>query len=242
MAAFFCIIVRGLKLVHMKKLMTVYAVFILLAGCTTNREEQGYFADFYNAWQEIKQQELVLNWTEAQQLPYATLRVNLAERSPALMPLGYLSPQQQKWYSKDSYGFTTENARITQIYNVDSEISSIKPSPLWQQLRLSSIKLNQSVTLPILIDYLSLKRIGVKASVTIHGDGYEIRQLFGQNVRLFRVSEQIVIPSMKYEYTNYYWRDPQSGFIWESIQKWGPDVPKIYYQVLKPWQAINRPF
>ncbi|QCU89553.1 YjbF family lipoprotein [Thiomicrorhabdus sediminis] len=213
----------------------LFLLLLLAAGCSTNQSEKSYFDNFYETYLAIKEQQNPLTWQQGQSLPYASIRTMVNDGTPVLMVLGYLVDNQQKWYSKNRFSFTSENGRVVQVYNVSSEISSIRPSPIWQNLQLASVKLNQVITIPMFIDFLSSKRIDVKASVRIQGDGYEERQLFGKSVRLFRVSEQLTIPSMNFSYTNYYWKDVSTGFIWESIQKWGPDVPKIHYQVIKPW-------
>lgn len=223
------------------KIITLFCLFFLLTGCSTNRNEQGYFASFYSVYQGLKAQQKVLNKRASESLPYASLRVSVAGTVPALMPLGYLKTEQQKWFSQNRFGFTTENARITQIYNVDSEISAIRPSPIWKKMRLSSIGLNQSVQIPVYLDFLSLKRFAVPASLQIQAVDYETRVLWGEEVSLLRIEELISIPSMQYQYTNRYWKDTKSGFIWESVQKWGPNVPEIHYQVVKPWQNVIYP-
>jgi hypothetical protein len=222
------------------RLFLLLPFIILLTSCSTNRDEQDFVAPFYKAFQVLSE-DYQTSIEQAQQLPYATVRASFDNGSYALMPLGYLEKQQQKWFSRDKRGFTTSDSRVIQIYNVDSEISKIAPTPLWQQIKLTSIGLNQTFHIPLQIDFLTLKRFGVNVDVVISGEGYENRVLWNHPYRLFRIAETINIPSMKYRYTNYYWKDPRSGFIWESIQKWGPNVPVVHYQVVKPWKNVDLP-
>jgi hypothetical protein len=178
---------------------------------------------------------------EAEKLPYAAMTVSFNKQQSVLMPLGYLSNNQQKWYSQDRVGFTTQNARIVQVYNVQSEITAIDTHVLWKRFDVTSMALNQVVTLPIELDFLSLNRFSVKGSLTLQGVGFEERLLWNEPVRLFRIEEQVSIPSMNYVYTNIYWKDPITHFVWESVQKWGPEVPTVHYQVVKPWKTVSYP-
>lgn len=218
----------------------VLLLFVFLTGCSTNRSQLNVFNAFYAAYSAVSEDNS-LTREAAQKLPYASLQVSLNGNNPVIMVLGTDLSDRQKWYSKDRFSFTTQSARVTQVYNVKSELSSIRPSLLWQRFLINNIALNQKITLPLELDFLSLKRFAVKAVVTLHGVGFENRMLWGKPVNLLRIEEEVTIPSMGYRYTNIYWKDTKTGFIWESIQKWGPDVPEIHYQVMKPWQKVSKP-
>ena len=216
------------------------AGLLVLSGCSSNREQESPFAAFYEAYQTLSGKQ-DLSRSEAEQLPYAVMRVSLDQSHNVLMPLGQRSGNELKWYSQDRFGFTTNAGRVTQVYNVESELSSIKTNALWKRFELQTFALNQRVKLPIELDFLSLKRFAVKGTLTIEGVSFEERVLWGLPVKLLRIEEQIQIPSMNYQYTNMYWKDTKTNFIWESIQKWGPNVPEIHYQVVKPWRQVAYP-
>lgn len=213
---------------------------MVLSGCSTNRGQVSPLSAFYEAYQTLSSEQ-DLSQSEAAQLPYAVMQVSLNQNHNVLMPLGHISGSELKWYSQDRFGFTTNSGRVTQVYNVQSELSSIKTSALWKRFELPEFALNQRVQLPIELDFLSLNRFAVKGILTIQGVAIEERVLWGLPVKLLRIEEQIQIPSMNYHYTNIYWKDTKTNFIWESIQKWGPDVPEIHYQVVKPWRKVAYP-
>ncbi len=218
----------------------IVAGLLVLSGCSTNREQESPFAAFYSAYQALSAKQN-LSQSEAEKLPYAVMQVSLNKNHNVLMPLGHMSGNELKWYSQDRFGFTTNSGRVTQVYNVQSELSSIKADALWKRFELQGFALNQRVKLPITLDFLSLNRFAVKGTLTIEGVSFEERVLWGLPVKLLRIEEQIQIPSMDYSYTNVYWKDTKTNFIWESIQKWGPNVPEIHYQVVKPWRQVAYP-
>jgi hypothetical protein len=218
----------------------VIGSLVVLSGCATNRGQESPLSAFYEAYQALSAKQSLLR-SEAAQLPYAVMQVSLNQNHNILMPLGHMSGNELKWYSQDRFGFTTNSGRVTQVYNVQSELSSIKTNALWKRFELPSFALNQRVKLPIELDFLSLNRFAVKGTLTIEGVAFEERVLWGFPVQLLRIEEQVQIPSMNYDYTNIYWKDTKTNFIWESIQKWGPNVPEIHYQVVKPWRQVAYP-
>jgi len=210
--------------------------FLLLSSLPSN--------NIYTSSLQIFEQSLnnhTFSRNQAEHFPYSALQVDVNDDSSVIMVMGHILEKQQKWYSKDGYGFTTQGFRIVQCYVFDADISLIQKDPVWQMIDLTNVAYNQSVLVPITIDFLSRKRFGVHALLTIQGQNFEVRDVLGQKARLLKISEQVDIPSMNYHYTNYYWKDVKTGFIWESIQKWGPNAPKIHYKVVKPWVKVNYP-
>lgn len=216
------------------------AIYILLSGCATNREDSYLLAQESSSYLSLlKDNELTKE--QASQFSYAVVQVNLNDGYNVLMPLGYLEEGKQQWFSQDLFSFTTKNGRIIQIYNVDEEISAIERIDFYKGVNLQTIKSKQSFNLIAEIDFLTQKRFGVKAFLTLRVKGMEERQLWGGAVSLLKIEEHVLIPSMNFEFTNYYWKDPQTDFIWESIQQWGPNALKIHYKVLKPWIVVEHP-
>jgi len=214
-----------------------FTIFFLL-GCSTNREESVLSVQSSQSYLGLlKNNEL--SKEQAAQFPYSVLQVALDDGHKVLMPLGYLEGKQQQWFSTDLFSFTTRGGRISQIYNTDEEISNIERVDFYKNITLQTMKPKQSFNLVVEMDFLTQKRFGVKAFLTVEVKGMEERVLWGVPVSLLRVEEKVFIPSMDFEFTNLYWKDPNTHFIWESVQKWGPKSLKIHYKVLNPWGEVN---
>jgi len=226
--------------VNKKVFLLVVFILIFFSGCSTNREDSYILAQESSSYLSLlKDNELTKE--QASQLPYAVLQVALNEGHKILMPLGYLEAGQQQWFSKDLFSFTTKTGRIIQIYNTDEELSAIERIDFYKSINLKTIRPNQTFNFIVEMDFLTQKRFGVKAFLTLKVRGLEERILWGESVSLLRIEEKVLIPSMDFEFTNLYWRDPKTHFIWESIQKWGPNALKIHYKVLNPWVEVSSP-
>lgn len=218
----------------------LFLPLIFLVGCSTNREESFISAQNSQSYLGLlKDNEL--SKEQVAQLPYSVLQVVLNDGHKILMPLGYLEGNQQQWFSTDLFSFTTRGGRISQIYNTDEEISNIERIDFYKNVNLQAMKPKQSFNFIAEMDFLTQKRFGVKAFLKVAVKDMEERVLWGAPVSLLRIEEKVFIPSMNFEFTNLYWKDPKTHFIWESVQKWGPNSLKIHYKVLKPWIEVATP-
>ena len=228
--------------------LSIWVLFYLItfSGCSSNRESQGYL-DTYKTAIEMVWSDKEFSQEEASDLDYASILLSVDGENPVLMPLGYLKGQKgeagrvQQWFSKDLVSLSTKNGRIIQTYNTSEEISNIKRVDFYTDVTLKTIQPRQSFDLTAEIDYLTQKRFGVKAQLTVSAKQLEERILWGQPFSLLRIEEKVVIPALDYEYTNLYWKDPKTDFIWESVQKWSPNAYEFHYQVVKPWITVNLP-
>lgn len=218
--------------------LLVLCITTLFSGCSANREDSYLLAQEGSSYLNLlKNNELTKE--QANHLPYATLQVAINDAHKILMPLGYLEAGQQQWFSKDLFSFTTKNGRIIQMYNTDEEISEIRRIDFYKGVYLHTIKPKQTFNFIVEMDFLTQKRFGVKAFLTVKVKGVEERELWGEPILLLKIEERVLIPSMNFEFTNFYWRDLKTHFIWESVQKWGPNALKIHYKVLKPWVEVK---
>ncbi len=220
---------------------------ILLSSCTSYNTEESATSSFVKSVGSLIG-GVEFTEEEALALKYATLVVSIDGDSNISMPLGYLEEDQQKWFSKDLFSLQTQNGRIIRLLNTphDADLEIVDNDALrhWSWKRfLQSPNGDEQVlrSLQINIDYLNRRHFGVPATLNLISEGLEERRHLGRNVRLMRVRESLNVPALNYFHNNFYWIDPESGFVWQSMQKWGPDSPEFYYEVVKPWMIVKEP-
>ena len=57
--------------------------------------------------------------------------------------------------------------------------------------------------------------------------------ILGRKRELVLIEETIENSYTRWKYTNKYWVDQNSGFVWQSVQEIAPNVPPIFMQVTK---------
>jgi len=213
-----------------------FLIILSTLGCTTNKDTPSLFSSL-SSYYGITSKELSFSKSAVKKMKNKPiLKVSLNDGFFGIMILEKKSTNIQTWHSSDLVSFTTKNARINQFYHPNSDISLIKVISKNEKINLMNIALNQQIYRQLEIDFLSLKRFSVKAKVLIKAVKYEERVLWGEKVNLLRIEEHVVIPSINFSFINLYWKDSETNFVWESIQKWGEESPKLHYQVIKPWK------
>ncbi|MBD3750790.1 MAG: YjbF family lipoprotein [Sphingobacteriales bacterium] len=178
----------------------------------------------------------------AQSLQYATLKAELdVGEVRALLVLAKNAASGQQWVGADGSGFTTWQGRITRYYTPALDLSRIEISPLYPQYGFAAAFQYGRISAPFELDNDTEQRFQVLGKATLYYDGKQPRMYWGKPTEMLQFSERIEVPSTGFTHVNYYWLDPQTFFVWESQQKWWPQMPLISIQVLKPWEAVRYP-
>ena len=86
-------------------------------------------------------------------------------------------------------------------------------------MRYISLDNPQVFDLPIKVSY---KKVGLE-QVNILDRDYELMQ----------IQEKIENTYIRWKFTNSYWVDPETGFVWQSRQIIAPNLPPFFMQVTK---------
>ncbi|MBF6057267.1 YjbF family lipoprotein [Thiomicrorhabdus heinhorstiae] len=184
-----------------------------------------------------------LTQDEAKSLKYATILASFNNSSGFTMVMGYLNSNSQDWFNRNLAGLRTSHGRMLHLLNTHdhSDITVTFSDELMNWSWKKFIADKKNVHSDVKIDFLANNHFGVSGTLGISLDGMEERQYLDQTVSLLRVKEHLLIPSLNFAYDNFYWVDPSSGFVWQSLQKWGPDTTELYYQVAQPWLDVEWP-
>jgi len=215
-------------------------VFLLLslASCATNKQSSGYMAGYGELFSRAFYGE-PLTEKKIKEAPYAMLQVSIGGRPKGLMTLGYLVADQQQWFDHDLVSIVTKNARVIALYNDEQEMQNLTLSPLFNRLKLADINYHQHYSLPFRVDYPTQKRFGLLGGADISANAFETRKIGLRQLRLLKIEERISIPASHFVHTNVYYKEVSTGVIWESVQKWGPDLATIHYVLIKPWFKVK---
>lgn len=211
---------------------------LLLSSCATNNS--GFnLAEKLSSSYGLLFDDYDMKKDELPQLSYSTLLVELSNGSDFSMALGYLNADGQQWFSRDLFSILTNNGRVVQAYKMGEEVYSLHLTE--SNIDLFNIEYQQDSELVKRIDLPAKKRFSLPVYLKVEANSFEERQLWKTPVKLLRIEEHVSIPSLNFEHTNIYWKDPKTNFIWESVQQWTPGSDVIHYKVLKPWLGVAYP-
>lgn len=174
--------------------------------------------------------------TELEQIPYATISMKLGDNPAAfIVPIadnrGYLAYQDSV-----NRGIVMHGGLVTATHGFGHDLDSVAhrhddpvftptPPQHWPAILARSYGFN--------IRGESTFEITVQC--TSERGPAEVIEIVERRFNLLRMVESC--SNMRRQFTNAYWVDPGSGFIWKSEQWVGPHIPAMTVEIVRPYSA-----
>lgn len=174
---------------------------------------------------------------DLEQIPYATISMKHGDNQAAfIVPIadngGYLAYQDSV-----NRGITLHGGLITATHGFGHDLDSVAhrdddpvftptPPQNWPGMLARSYGFN--------IRGESTFEITVQC--TSRRANAEVIEIVERRFQLLRMVETCV--NAKRQFTNTYWVDAQSGFIWKSEQWVGPRIPTMTVEIVRPYRAM----
>lgn len=166
-------------------------------------------------------------------LSYATMRAKIGRGPRGLLALGRYEGQNLHWYSRDGALFVTRNGRVLQTAGLPENLKGTQ----WEKEDPVGTGL-QKLTGPtefirwIDTDYENRYQMKIiskfelirREQITILDRSYNT--IYGREINR--------APDIGWKFTNLYWIDENSGFVWKSRQHIARSFGALELEVLKP--------
>lgn len=171
------------------------------------------------------------------QSPYAILSLQLDNRRPIFMNLGYLEDTRQYWYTRDLIGFAFEQGRLVETYRLASgiDLSGLRQAEIYQSFGFWSLRPQQTQRFSMRFDLPEQRLFGLVAHVVLQAGDVETKEVAGQQRQVLSVTEQWTVADLNFSTENWYWLDVTAQQVMASRQHLAPSLPVIEYYVVKPW-------
>ena len=166
-------------------------------------------------------------------LPYATMLAQIGKSGNALVVLTTAEQARYSWIAADSVVLVTENGRLIKSVGLRQDRTACKTQgqePLLQLAQQPQDSLNHRYTIDL--RYKNLYSIPVDATLSFEGE--ENITILGNTYQTRRYVEYNHAALLDWEFTNTYWLDSKTGFVWQSVQYLSPDLPPVFMAVTKP--------
>ena len=185
---------------------------------------------------QISPPDAAIDRAQLESLPYASLFTRIGSGPAGSMILGKIDGHDLHWVSADRAVLVTRNGRVVQSGGFPEELRGTRfltPDPL--ATFSSDFRLPQTVRRQVDVPARALYSSIISANWQM--DGSETIDILGKSFDTIRFREICKMPAHGLEFENYFWRDPQSGFVWKSFQHWVPGGPPVTMEVVKPPSA-----
>jgi hypothetical protein len=155
---------------------------------------------------------------------YATLGVQLGSSDQAMFVMESKSGSDLQWVDKTQFAITTRDGRILRTagfkYNLKGVQTDANPTG--------------STARDYRYDLADLNAYGVMVHCVLRDAGAEQIVILGDTHRTRHLLEDCAAPELDWSFTNEYWVNPESGFVWRSIQNVHPELDPITLVTFRP--------
>lgn len=166
-------------------------------------------------------------------VPYASMAARIGSGPRSLIILDSFDGDRLIWVSADHVALVTRGGRIVESAGLPQNLVGtqfLRADPVMDILsvgnsgsaaeRLVSLVPPDQYDLPIISHF------------TPAGD--EAIEIVGLRFNTIKFQEHCVCRDIGWRFTNHYWADNRTGFIWKSQQHIHPQLPVVAFDVLKP--------
>jgi hypothetical protein len=210
------------------ELVASLTLVTLVSGCSSDND-----AGYQQGWSMISDV-----WSQdtsdavrqhVASVPYASIGMTIGDGPQQLLVLASDSGQGLVWTSSAGIWLTTQNGRIVKTtglrHNMTVEAQN-KPDP--------AMYLIDAPAQTRLYEFrdLGLRDVSVECR-DITGAPEDI-EILGTELHTLHVVEKCGAPEIGWFFNNQFWIEPQTGFVWRSIQNIHPKEQPIEIEVFRP--------
>jgi hypothetical protein len=208
------------------------AALLLLGGCSTQNNIWGqYLQVLRESWRNSTGSGTV-SMEQAAGVPYASLAYRVDGSSEAMLVLATDSNGDLLWTAASRVVLMTRDGRVLRSVGfahdrggMTSESARVPAPALALQKPYRSVRL---------ADFPDAELYGVRLTCVTTSRGPEMVTILGTALATRRVEETCQSRSPRWSFTDHYWVDASSGFVWQSQQHLHPRGPTLQIKILRP--------
>jgi hypothetical protein len=167
---------------------------------------------------------------KAASVPYASIGARLGSSQEAMLLLATAQGRNLRWQAGTQFVVNTRDGHVTLTagfaHNLDGLQGPIPDS--------ASMPPERGGPYHYLFDMVDMGKYGVFAICTQHDVGAEQVVIIGVPHDTRHVVEDCKAKQLDWRFTNHYWRDVATGYVWESVQNFRPDMDPLTLEILRP--------
>lgn len=173
--------------------------------------------------------DLKMSRAEVARIPYASVAVRLGNGPQVLLVLGREDNARLDWISAKHEVVVTRRGRVVETYGLPEDLKQtefLAPDPLGRPL-VAGMECVRT------IDLAPSGWAGVVVRSRFREVGGTDLDILGSRIPTRIWDEAGSAPQLAWRFTNRYWVDPASGFVWRSRQQTTPGLPSLDILVLR---------
>ena len=219
---------------HSAKAPGITCLALLLSGCASggNVTYSEYGRILGQAFSSAFSRSSVAREAAAA-VPYASLGYRIDGGDQGMLVLATDTNGTQLWTAATHVVFQTSDGRITRTVGLQHDLGGTAPLR-GQALTPPSMALKTPFASVRLADFPDLGAYGVEISCSAAARRRENVEILGQAIPTMRVDEACENSKISWRFVDNYWLDPQTGFVWRSLQHVAPQSGAVETEIFRP--------
>ena len=170
---------------------------------------------------------------QAGAVPYASMGWRLNGGPQSLIVLATDTNGDLLWTSAAHIVLLTHDGRIMRTVGLPHDVSGVMPA-MGNSLPAPAAVLKGAFTSIRSVDFPDLGTYSVPISCKMVAVRRETISILGQPLTTVRADESCKSGTVGWSFTDSYWLNPESGFVWRSLQHLTPKGDTIETEILRP--------
>lgn len=223
--------------VSRRNVITCLACSSLLTACSSQNISS--LSNIYKAanYAITSRPEVDITREDINNIPYASCYARIGDNPRALVILAKIIKNDLYWVTANRETFVTRKGRLVKTHGLQSDLTSSRWNNALADIGNfvvgSTNRESQEYGRTIDIKSDNIYGIYIRSHLLRQNDAVslEIEDLVFDTTL---VIETNIASTLRWEFSNYFWVDNQTGFIWKSIQHFAPSAGPLIQTILKP--------
>ena len=210
------------------------AASLILTGCSTQASVWGQYWTVIREGYRNSTGGGVVTLEQATAIPYASLAYRVDGSSEQILVLATDTNGDQVWTAASRVVLLTRNGRIVRSVGLPHDRNDIRglqagaviPAPA-MALRATYRDIRQA-------DFPDIGLYSVSLNCVAQQRGRQVVNILGTAMATTRIDERCESQSPRWSFTDSYWLDTETGFVWQSVQHLHPKGPAVHVKILRP--------
>jgi hypothetical protein len=139
----------------------------------------------------------------------------------------------QIWTSSSHAVLLTHNGRIQRTVGLEHDLTQLSAGTQ-EEIVAPAAALKGRISSLMIADFSDLGVYSAQLYCDLQPQGPQTIKILGQGLQTVRINESCRAPSLNWQFINAYWVDPQTGFVWRSVQTVHPGGPVVQTGIFRP--------
>jgi hypothetical protein len=208
------------------------APVIFAAGCTSQDNEWGVY------WKIMRQsvngafRDSGVTRDQAAAIPYASIGYRIDGSREGILVLATDTNGALLWTASSHVVLVTRGGRIVRSVGLPHDIGALAPKNLAELPALSDA-LKASYHSSRTVDLPDMNRYGVTLDCVTASRGPQSITIIGTAIATVKIEESCRSPETGWSFTDSYWLDASTGFVWHSVQHLHP-ASTVQTEIFRP--------